>query len=1204
MPSKVVNKEVKREDGTVIEQEAQVETNIARIVKIKKQASSLLSTASAYLLGGNIKKYVEDAVNVLSKWIVPATSSNEIFKLKDSPARALLFGKDGKINENVASAIALAMDELMAINASSLQFNDDRVIAKMFGVQEENVTQDMRNAAMFSGASRRFLANDLGKAIVNNLAISQNEKDSDYRLYPKLIEDLGQMALVYGEAMEYIQPLDETYIPTELIAEIKKQIAKDKGQDYKDDKEYEGNKGMPTVKLNDKYKRNESGEANKGIEALKAKFMDMQDELKLESNIKHYRTSRYEKPRTHEIRNQPMSDVNSKTQKTVNALENMAMEVNIEAVTDYLTDDDVIGRKQALEIMGYVPLTKEGENNYTYKDKDGNVRKATNDEVESINARNSQIEKSFDELVLLADKVKKGEINNEIFYDYFISKNGRYFVDSAVTNPQTDKLLHRFLITAKKQNQEIDENNDLSMNAFYYAIAQSMGFDIDKTLPTEIIKFAKKVLDSDVNKIQEMLKGGEALVINMDGKDVEIEIEHLGHFIQGIQSIKAYKNRGKDGKFNSNISFETDAVTSAFGIKLLQFPIFGNIIHWAAKTGIVFNAKGRNPNEVDKDLVNKDNTKKGNAHGLVFNKIRSMGQILNSGVKDSYKTLASMVKLKPNDSLKVDKNEEATKRNVDIYNLMENILPNIFEVDENKVNIINEEGEKVVTKAARDMFKYPFMTFNYAAGMRTIARNLAKTLLEDVPSRILNNEMDDVLYKIIEDEVANHKNKEMSEDEIKARISEIKQELQEKPTDMIKLFKDVQVDKKTGKEVIKYSGAKLMTKMDDIVIKVYGDSIKEVMEEQFSELVKANETVAQSFRLMFRAYGIKYNEAIAKIEKENNGIVTLEDKKKILHDLRKTFPIIKSPFSDTDYNDGVAINDSKLEDVKGEGFTAYTHYMKDGKDSTLKAAALIREFEEAIAAGSVLPIHFIDGSLINGVLKDGDTNGIHDAFIGPLLKMGEKAKQYNEDMYEINRTYSMVDEVYDSLLRSVRTLSKEQFEQINLENKDSSNPIQEDKVDENGKKTRDNMDFNQIISNMYDLAVKVHGARNDIYSMGAKVFHMSSMEDTGYEISEKEAKGIPDRKYDKIEPIGRKLDELVKEYKDKEEKNKNEKTGEQQTTKEPADINEYSPEQIQMIKDVLFEGNNIKKEYSGYIKGVIARNNANKNNKQINIEGC
>jgi hypothetical protein len=129
--------------------------------------------------------------------------------------------------------------------------------------------------------------------------------------------------------------------------------------------------------------------------------------------------------------------------------------------------------------------------------------------------------------------------------------------------------------------------------------------------------------------------------------------------------------------------------------------------------------------------------------------------------------------------------------------------------------------------------------------------------------------------------------------------------------------------------------------------------------------------------------------------------------------------MIKGPLSKT-FKEGVAIYSSKKEDL-GTEWNATT---KLANKRNSRVTTIIRELEVAISAGSGIPIHFIDGSVMNHLMKSGMKGQfIHDAIIPNLLDMDNRVKQYNKEWLEVNERYSVVQELVDSMNRSGITIS-------------------------------------------------------------------------------------------------------------------------------------------------------------------------------------
>lgn len=71
---------------------------------------------------------------------------------------------------------------------------------------------------------------------------------------------------------------------------------------------------------------------------------------------------------------------------------------------------------------------------------------------------NASIERSIDALLDLHEELqerKEEAKSTGVYFDYFIGKNNRLYMDSTEVNPQSDKF-HRFMFNTKKQETDID----------------------------------------------------------------------------------------------------------------------------------------------------------------------------------------------------------------------------------------------------------------------------------------------------------------------------------------------------------------------------------------------------------------------------------------------------------------------------------------------------------------------------------------------------------------------------------------------------------------------------------------------------------------------------------------------------------------------------------------------------------------------------
>jgi hypothetical protein len=164
---------------------------------------------------------------------------------------------------------------------------------------------------------------------------------------------------------------------------------------------------------------------------------------------------------------------------------------------------------------GYV--TEEQQNDLAY------------DARESAIASNRAIEKSIEELEMFVNA--NGSVDVEAYFDWFYSSNGRYMMDSNTLNPQTDKL-HRFLIqpTAHKLSYTVGSDGSIKFSKgkkkgatelVNYALAQSMGFKVDKDHHSKIQRAGQALRSAKAEDVNNVLFGeghSKEFKITADGK--------------------------------------------------------------------------------------------------------------------------------------------------------------------------------------------------------------------------------------------------------------------------------------------------------------------------------------------------------------------------------------------------------------------------------------------------------------------------------------------------------------------------------------------------------------------------------------------------------------------------------------------------------------------------------------------------------------
>ena len=764
--------------------------------------------------------------------------------------------------------------------------------------------------------------------------------------------------------------------------------------------------------------------------------------------------------KVNKVKNSKVNKAAKKSFEVLNKIRQEAYEVNSEAVNLML---EKVSREETLSIMGF-------------KTEDA-LEKMAFDDIESAEARNREIEESYDNLIALHEKVsgKDATEANEMYFEYFFGKNGRFYMDSVTVNPQTDKL-HRFLVTLKAHRQVMDFNSpDAEKNKqkeyFKVAIAQAFGFSIDKKTPEEIYDFADAVLEQSEETLSGALKSKKHKVeIEKDGKKYEVEIEHLGHFFQGLNAIRAYKKAGNgEQPFEVTLSVEFDAITSGFILKLLQLPVmsFEKMKLWLSKGGVF--------------LASTDEEKK------ALDNITNSGQEISEGrLIDSYRTLASGMK----SNIKLSKD---MKKHESVWKAMQEVLPKLKDKktiskapdsstkeDEDGESRLVDEVVEIVTSEGRALFKDPFMTFGYAAAIKSIKRHLGYKMISGLPSMMIDESTKESIEKANKFINSIH-GKELTEKELKAFKERLKNES----------FEDIKIvaeKEENGRNIRR--NVNIAELMRNIIEDTYGTNVEEILTAEFGELIEANNRINNSFKIMFQAWKVAYDARVQEISGGKG--LTAEQENEVLKELKVLFPMIKAPLAGENYmEDGetVAIFSTGLTNAKSGYGPTQTHVNPDkfGGQKTLTVQSMIREFQAAISAGAVVPIHYIDGSAMTKSLEEGGVLGVHDAKLTGVNNAQDEIIKYNKDVYEISKDYSLAKEIFNSLERVKDNAEKFGVDLSKLEGVYAGK--------DNPKRT-----FYEILSEMSELNEVAESGRKLVYGSNAKIGHMAGLDGSMYEV--------------------------------------------------------------------------------------------------------
>ncbi len=944
-----------------------IEVDPSTYVEVSKPTVLNTLDVTELKLGGEqnvlFNDFVEESLDVLKSVLGKLDFEGKVlpFPLIDSPAASLIFNDKEELNANFAVAARVALYNFVRNNAylMSKGMKSAKEIAEILGKHESELSYDAISLMQDKGLLYKTAADSIGKDVANLLGLSaKNNPEVDAQAYNALVTEFGQIAMAMGTGKK------------EGLLKTSSMPSKDFATKILGKTSVDMSGGEATVNFIEIQDQDTVAAASFIIDSLNKTLPGIDVRRKEPSFVEL--TDKEKKAATKKIRKERLGlNVASKSAESMNTLMDTEMSADMPLIRFALKEGNL---ERIKKLLGFIEIDSDEYKKLSYK------------EQQTQASKNRDVEKSIEHLTWLNDQTDSATGKVSMWFKYFFSKNGRFFVDSNTLNPQTDKF-HRFMIQplshlntyAVKKGKFFIGDKDVT-DSVHYALAQGFGFATDKKSKSEINAFSKNILDN-MKSVKELNKIREEFLNKGEVKSLGIEIEHLGHALQAFDFVeKMITAKGKT--FDSPITAEFDAVTSGFALKLLQMPIIGKKLYeWLGKVGI----------------FTKDNENLSKAEGVSMNNILSL-----DGFLDSYQFLANSVKpvkykdVQKHSSSPLLKSKEGYAK--DLWDAVSKVLPTV-------------DPDGGISSDLRNLFKYPFMTFNYASSIKSIRTRLKGTMKDDIAKKIAKLDLTKSEFKDSEQSLIDMMKVYAETDTIKD-LEALQELVRTKDMDYVKVGK----------------GGSLGHYLDAMIDASYGVQVETILNDEFAPFVAAQDTINDSFKAMFEVFFVSYEQALKKARTE--GPVSSQKEKEIYESLKNQWPAIKGPLSamedefSADGSIGVYSTETASPYGIHAGRKAPITKLAPGvsKHLTIRTSHMIKVLSAAISAGSVIPIHYVDGAVMSNTIAgmDGNITSIHDAIMPPLLRMAEAQKYYNKATLDISASYSFVDQIVKAMDRVIR----------------------------------------------------------------------------------------------------------------------------------------------------------------------------------------
>lgn len=682
----------------------------------------------------------------------------------------------------------------------------------------------------------------------------------------------------------------------------------------------------------------------------------------------------------------------------------------------------------------------------------------TYDELTSAEGINRTIDKQIEDLENVLKSVDEGGYTDTdgnlmpIFFNWFMSSNGRLFMQSSTINPQTGKKLQRFLVTPSASYKTFSfTEQELKEEA--YAIAQAFDALKDNDYVNKVHEVMTSLTIEELDVLESYVINGitndnraamcdiftklgyktEDIAKVAEGKSNE-ELLELENFGQALSVVKHLKLRAEnvDTKtaFTTNLSVENDSTTSGYDLKFLLFPELQQEgkDYLPKKTGI---------------LVGEDIDKVSDTHSLKA----------SEGFLDIYKTTAN----------EAWKRLPATRNNIkgkpnEVFSALEAALPKI------------ENGK--VSKELRTLMKSPTMIFGYSASENSLENKVAEQLAEMFIKKFMTIDMD-ILSKYDKDQIEDLDVKTLAVlNAFKALGAQAKKG---KPLPLAAL-KVALHEKEASEVIIDFKGKNYTIQAflsNEVFKPTYGKATSSALTSMYAHTIEINNALNTATKIMSECLRLSVNQRIA----EYKGTMTDEQYKLLLEQHRNLFPEVALLFSNSTVDGLNLVNAEKIKNSNAE--SSVFRVSPDGVIGRHNSNINVFGIADPGLRGAVLPIHFTDGMLLMMTMQE--HKGIlpvFDALVMSAFGSTEASTTYNRNGILIGKQFDLFS-LMEQRFRDVTETYKYQNNQYVKRELPSLSSFEMDNFTVGKRKFSSVADFTQYFSY---LANKVRANREQFYS--------------------------------------------------------------------------------------------------------------------------